>query len=69
MATQAQLEEARSALHDLITGNKARVVVDQNGERVEFTATSRAALAQYIQQLEVELGLKARTNRPLKVFY
>lgn len=49
---QTQLAEARAAFHALNTGRMARVVVDQNGERVEFTATNRNALYGYIQQLE-----------------
>lgn len=69
MATLAQLEEARTAYHELVTGIKAVVVVDQNGERVEFNRTTRAALSQYIAKLEVELGLASRSNRPLKVFF
>jgi len=55
-ALQAQLTEARSAYHSLVTGTAARVVVDQNGERVEFTTTTRGALATYIQSLESKLG-------------
>lgn len=68
MATQLQLDEARAAYHQLMTGKLARVVVDQNGERVEFTATSASKLLAYIQQLEVELG-GVRTNRPMRPFF
>ncbi len=53
MATvQEQLVEAEAAYHDLMTGTMARVVVDQNGERVEFTATNATRLSMYIQQLK-----------------
>lgn len=53
MATiQQQLDEARAAYHALNTGTMARVVVDQNGERVEFVAANRAGLYNYIQELE-----------------
>jgi hypothetical protein len=50
--TATKLSEARAALHLLVIGKSARVVVDQNGERVEFTAANRAALESYIASLE-----------------
>ena len=49
---EARLVEAKQAYHDLVTGTKARVVVDTNGEKVEFTAPNRQALYAYIQELE-----------------
>lgn len=36
----------------LITGGAARVLVDQNGERIEFTAGNAPRLATYIKILE-----------------
>lgn len=45
------LTDARVAYHDLITGKAPRVVIDQNGERVEFVATNSQKLYLYIQQL------------------
>lgn len=56
-ATQAMLTEARKAYHALMTGTSPRVVVDQNGERVEFTAANGPKLYAYIQQLEMQLGV------------
>lgn len=57
MATiQEQLDEAKLAYHQLQTGKMPRVVVDQNGERVEFTAANRQALYDYIKYLEGLLG-------------
>lgn len=53
---QGLLDEANKAYHQLITGGMARVVVDQNGERVEFTASRRADLYNYILQLQGILG-------------
>lgn len=50
--TQAQLDDARNAYHELLTGKSARVFVDQNGERVEFTSANRQSLAQYIAELQ-----------------
>ena len=48
---QDMLADARKAYTDLVQGGAIRVVVDQNGERVEFTAANRQALNQYIQTL------------------
>lgn len=56
IATPAMLQEARKAYHALMTGTSPRVVVDQNGERVEFVAASAPKLYNYIQQLEQALG-------------
>lgn len=56
---QTNLAEARAAYHALQTGTSPRVVVDQNGERVEFTAANRQGLYSYIKQLESQLGLYA----------
>ena len=51
------LEDAEKAYHRLMLGGSVRVTVDQNGERVEFTAANRSALFAYIQGLKRELGL------------
>lgn len=48
---QDMLAEARKAYSQLVLGGAVRVVVDQNGERVEFTAANRQSLNQYIQTL------------------
>lgn len=55
LTIQQRLDEARKAYHDLITGRSARVVVDGNGERVEFTSVNRASLYAYIRELEAQL--------------
>jgi hypothetical protein len=65
--TAAQrLAEAREAYHALNTGRLARVIVDQNGERVEFTSANRQALYSYIQELLLEagMGVNALNNGP-----
>ncbi len=56
IATNEMLQEARKAYHNLMMGLSPRVVVDQNGERVEFTAANGPKLYAYIQQLEAALG-------------
>lgn len=52
----ARLEVARTAYHNLIVDGAVRVVVDQNGERVEYTTANAARLAAYIAALEAQVG-------------
>lgn len=70
--TQAQLTEMRADYAALVSGNKARVIVDQNGERVEFTAANAVRLYALIQEAETCLssgtGIK-RANRPMGFFF
>jgi hypothetical protein len=62
--------EAKNAYHALNTGTLARVIVDQNGERVEFNVANRASLYQYIKELEKELGiLNSNSNPPLSFIF
>ena len=59
MATQQQLDEARSAYHALLTG-KAVVSIQKNGRKVDYTPANRAELQRYISQLESELSYQQR---------
>lgn len=52
-----RLEAAEDAQHGLIVGTRAKVFVDQNGERVEFDSMSATAIAKYIFTLKLQLGL------------
>lgn len=61
-----QLAEAQAALHKLMIGQSARVFVDQNGERVEFTAANAQRLRTYIHELKMLLG-KLDVTGPMKV--
>lgn len=61
MTLQERLKDAKEALHDLMTGRSVRVVVDQNGERVEYTAGNRRDLQNYISSLEAEIANEGRT--------
>jgi hypothetical protein len=56
IATQPLLDDARAKYHALMTGTSARVLVDQNGEKVEFTAAKKQDLYNYIGQLEAQLA-------------
>lgn len=64
MTLLERLNEAKAALHDLMTGRAVRVVVDQNGERVEYSVANRANLLAYISALEAEL---ANAGKPAAV--
>lgn len=69
MATVAQqLTEARAARHKLVTGQMARVFMDQNGERIEYVSTNIAQLDAYIRSLEAQVSPSLagiRANRPI----
>jgi hypothetical protein len=64
-ALTLQLADARSAYHSLMTGQQARVIVDQNGERVEFMAANRGNLYNYILSLEAQLAVVPAASRVL----
>lgn len=64
---QARLEEAESALHRLMTGAAARVIVDQNTERVEFAVANADRLRAYIAELRMALG-NMKTIGPMNVW-
>lgn len=60
MATNAEkLVEAEAAYHNLMVNGVARVVVDQNGERVEFTSVNAANLLRYITSLRELIAAEA----------
>lgn len=63
-----RLNEARDQLHRLMMGKAHRVLVDQNGERVEYTATSVGGLKSYIRELEefLDPASSARGRGPLR---
>jgi predicted TPR repeat methyltransferase len=54
-----RLQAAKDAYDKLMTGKMARVVVDQNGERVEFVAANAQRLLAYIQSLEADCAAEA----------
>lgn len=53
---EERLTSAEGALHELMTGQAARVFVDQNGERVEYAVANAKQLRAYIYELKVLLG-------------
>ena len=69
---QARLVEAQNAYHTVMLGGGVTVVVDQNGERVEYGRANATALAKYIATLQAQinslLGV-AVTGGPLRPFF
>lgn len=53
---KAKLIQAEQAYHNLMTGQSARVFVDQNGERIEYTAINARNLQAYINTLKSQIA-------------
>ena len=76
MADLAQLQtwltEAQNAYHTVMLGGGVTVVVDQNGERIEYSRANATSLAKYIASLQAQinslLGV-AVTGGPLRPFF
>ncbi|WP_371330632.1 gpW family head-tail joining protein [Klebsiella quasipneumoniae] len=66
MYTQLMLDEARRALHDLLTGNRV-VSVSKDGRQVQFSQADIVALRSYIIEIELALGLRSRRGPPAGV--
>ena len=69
-----KIEAAKDAYHRLMTGKMARVVIDQNGERVEYQKANLTALADLIRKMKMELAacglLSNRSSyQPLRVYF
>lgn len=62
------LKEAKAAYHELLTGKAAVVLVDQNGERVEFRPANVNQLRSYIRDLEGQLGT-ATPSGPMRLVF
>jgi hypothetical protein len=70
MTLAEQLRAAKQAYHDLMTGKSARVIVDSDGSRVEYTSANADRLRSYISELEAQLaGNVAGRRRPLTPFF
>ncbi len=64
---QGRLTDAETQYHLLMTGQTAKVFVDQNGERIEYQQASAQRLAAYIADLKRQLGIGCATG-PLNVW-
>ena len=70
--TKEMLDEARAAYFRISTGQSVAVVIDQNGERIEFQKGNLTALADLIRKMEMEMEMAVGTTsayRPLRTFF
>jgi hypothetical protein len=65
LTTQQKLDAALDAKHKLVTGQLARVFMDQNGERVEYTATNLDNLNRYIAELQSLVAGVSQARKPI----
>ena len=63
-----QLADAKAQYHLLISGQQAKVFVDQNGERVEYASANRAELLKYITRLETQTAGTTTLSGPMRPF-
>lgn len=66
--TQELLDSAKEAYHQLVTGNKPLVVVDQNGERVEYQRADVGRLRAYIYDLHIQIN-QSNGPGPMGAFF
>lgn len=65
-----QLADAETQYHELLLGRVPRVIVDQNGERVEFTAANSSKLYAYILQLRTLIAESGTpVSGPMRVIF
>ena len=67
MTKAEQLADAETQYHLLVTGQQAKVFVDQSGERVEYTSANRGDLQKYIARLKSEVS-GPNLSGPMRVF-
>lgn len=67
--TATLLEQARLALHDLLTGQAVVTLVDQNGERMEYRPANANQLRAYIKDLEVKVGIAQKPLGPMRLVF
>ena len=63
---QTWLDEAETAQHELLTGQRAVTISSASGKSVTFSAAQAGQLSAYIASLRRQLGLSnARPVRPI----
>lgn len=65
---QTRLTDAEEKLHLLLTGEAAKVFVDQNGERIEYVQANANRLQTYINELKRLLG-KQTISGPMSIWF
>lgn len=68
MTLAEKLVDAEAAYHRLVTGQAASVLVDQNGERIEYSKTNLADLRAYITALKQQLVGTGMPSGPMRVW-
>ena len=63
------LREAEQAYHELAIGQSAKVIVHQNGQRMEYSPATKTMLKTYIQELKAQLGQPAMPSPPMRAFF
>lgn len=63
------LDAANLAYHNLLIGKAPKVIVDKNGERVEFTQSNKSDLLDYINALKSLLDASSVNRAPLTPFF
>lgn len=71
---KARIDRLRESYEALLEGRKARVLVDQNGERIEYNAGNPGKLLTYITMLESDYnsgcGLRpVAASKPVRFFF
>lgn len=64
-----RLEDAEKAYRDAISGRGIRTLVDQSGERIEYSPANLTKLSAYIADLKRQLGLIDRPVGPMGFFF
>ena len=75
--TPEQLKDAKDAYFRIASGQNVTVVIDQNGERIEYQKANLSVLADLIRRMEMELracgmldsAFDAQGYRPLRVYF
>jgi hypothetical protein len=70
MATlQERLDEAETALHDLLLGKSVVELRDSNGEVVRYNQASRSALRAYVEELKALIDPTAVDYSPMRPLF
>jgi hypothetical protein len=75
--TPEQLKDAKDAYFRIASGQNVTVVIDQNGERIEYQKANLSVLADLIRRMEMELRacglldnvLMGHGYKPLRVYF
>lgn len=74
-ALAAKIAQLTDSYEQLLSGRKARVLVDQNGERIEFNGGNTRSLFAYLEGLKSEyangcaVNLRPSSRGPIRPFF